>query len=146
MMNGENANIIIPTLSTLAAKGANQGKFALPVTAALLQFIAVFVPIILLAFGTTELCISGLAAIRASSSIAPSVSMITCHATKLGCISTIGRYLKGLTALFAGLGDLCVLSHGVIIQRLWAIVKSTYFDIAVKRIEQAMMQPRLEGL
>jgi hypothetical protein len=152
VVNGKNAHIVIPALGAFAAKGAYQFQFALPVAALFLQDVAVLVPICSLAFGATETGIGWLSALGARSGMAPSVRMVASLTAKAGIalLDRIGVCLKELLAMFANLGYFRSLSHGRIVPRSSVEYKSMkcdgdpgYFEIARRRIEQAMLQTRM---
>lgn len=145
MVYVQNADVITATARALPTKFCNQLLLSLPMAALFLEFIAVLVPKCLLTPRRTKLCLGRQATLGALASMPPSVRVIAGHAAKLAIalLHEIGRGLKWVATLLTDYGYLRSFSHAHSITHFIGNCNPQYFAIAVKRIGDALKQPRL---
>lgn len=102
-MNIKNAQIIIATSGTFAAKFLDQLELAFPIALAFLGAIAVLVPVLFLAVRCTKLALTRPATVVACSSNFPSGFVIAGHRAELGCFHFVFGDIECFAAVFANL-------------------------------------------
>lgn len=142
VMNVDRANIIEAALNALSAKRRDQIKLTSPVFRMLVHETAVLIPITLRALRRAKLQFAGLTALAAFAATAPSRRKIASATTIFSAALTeaIGMDLRRFAAVSASdRNGRC--SHRICISQYSLKEKPKYFDIACRRISDALKQP-----
>lgn len=139
MVYVKNSKIIISAVRTFSTQGLDKFNLTFPITALLLKFITLFIPITLLTFWCAKLCYGWLAAIEASTSCPPSFGHVAIPRAifSIAKSNTTRARLKMITTMFTIFNNGCFL-HNSIIPQL-----PINYAIAERRIALAPMQPNL---
>lgn len=144
VVNVKNAMVVNSTFNAFPSEGGNQSKLFLPVFWVLVGCKAVFVPVVSSARVAAKPVFTLFAAIFARLFFPPSMGQVASLAAKLtGAIfKPVSVNLELFGAVFTELRNLCFLSH-LYLLNTYSNYKPKYFDIACKRIEQAVAQGQL---
>lgn len=137
VVNVQCSVIIEPAANALATQGFNQGKFAFPVLRVLVDGGSILIPISLLAFVGAITNVARFAAILTRAVTLPAVRQVALLAAIFTrtLAKSICVHLFRLPAACADDRD-GLLSHGINIAQ-----EPKYFDIACRRISDALRQP-----
>ena len=145
VVNVQRAKIAKAANNTLAAEHLNDLNFALPVSRMLVARRPMLIPIGCLTVARTELCFARVSALATLAGAAPSGSKIAALAAIFprAVFESVRVHSRDLAAMGAGyfyrLGAL--LSHAENVSQYQAKREPKYFDIACKRISEALKQP-----
>lgn len=144
VVNVKNTVVFNSTFNAFTAKCSDQGKLFLPVFWVLVGCKAVFVPVVGSARVAAKPIFTRFAAIFTGLFFPPSVGQVASPTAKLAgsIFKPVSVNLELLRAVFAALRNLCVLSH-LYLLNTFCNYTPKYFDIACKRIEQAVAQGQL---
>ena len=144
VVNVKNAMVVNSTFNAFPSEGGNQSKLFLPVFWVLVGCKAVFVPVVSSARVAAKPVFTLFAAIFARLFFPPSMGQVASLAAKLaGAIfKPVSVNLELFGAVFTPLRNLCFLSH-LYLLNTYSNYKPKYFEIACKRIEQAVAQGQL---
>ena len=144
VVNVKNTMVVNAALNAFAAKFSNQSKLFFPVFRVLMGCKAVFVPVVSSARFAAKPVFAFFAAIFTRLFFPPSVGQVASLTAKLASaiFKPVSVNLELFRAVFTALGYLCFLAHSYLLNT-FAYYKPKYFDIACKRIEQAVAQGQL---
>ena len=144
VVNVKDAMVVNSAFNAFAAKCSNQSKLFLPVFGVLVGCKAVFVPVVSSARVAAKPVFTFFAAIFTRLFFPPSMGQVASLTAKLASaiFKSVSVNLELFRAVFTALCHLCFLAH-LYLLNTFAHYKPKYFDIAVKRIEQAVAQGQL---
>ena len=136
----KHSHIVISALGAFATQGVDEFNLSLPYSLAV-SYIAVLIPVVLLAIRGTEFCGGRLSAVSALSIMAPACRMVASHSAILG-ISFADRTWPGSEIIAAVLTLFC---DRLLIVHRNNYTMNFYYAIAERRIREAQMQTHLPG-
>lgn len=144
VVNVKDAMVVNSALNAFAAKCSNKRKLFLPVFGVLVGCKAVFVPVVSSARVAAKPVFTFFAAIFTRLFFSPSMGQVASLTAKLASsiFKSVSVNLELFRTVFTALCHLCFLAH-LRLLNTFAHYKPKYFDIACKRIEQAVAQGQL---
>jgi hypothetical protein len=140
----ERAEVVKSAGGALAAKGFDDLHLSLPVARMFVNGGTVLIPVSLLAFRRAKLSVATTPALAAFATAAPAGRQVASLAAIFpgALLETINVHLKSLVAVLADLFH-ARFFHGANISKYGEYRNSRYFEIAVRRISEALKQPDL---
>lgn len=144
VVNVKDAMVVNSAFNAFAAKCSNQSKLFLPIFWVLVGCKAVFVPVVSSARVAAKPVFTFFAAIFTWLFLPPSMGQVASLTAKLASaiFKSVSVNLEIFRAVFTAFCHLCFLAH-LYLLNTFAHYKPKYFDIACKRIDQAVAQGQL---